>query len=400
MDYFHEDIVSTRSNTGFYVNHATGYSMLGYLCAYYRHYYPIEFCTAFLNCSETEEDIAAGTSLIHQFGYRIMPAKFGVSRAGYFYNKEDGVIYKSVDSIKNMNKIVAEEMYALRDNNYSSFTDLLFDLDKKTSLRSNQLEILIKLDFFSDFGTPYKLMYLVSRFDNLAKRKSIRVDQLESLDVDSDIIARYSTKYSPTRIEEIDVERYIMTNMLDPNDFEKCHKPSGDWSTKKFVKKAEISLEDPGMLPYATKIVIGSYSDINNRDLVKYYEETAQPTPVPANTMIEWQKEYLGYVEYKDPTADKRLIVVMDVDTKYSPRIVAYSVRTGETKDLKIHKRRYPNRPDIITSFSDLPLKDGDMVYLKKCKQEPKTKLGDDGNWHKDWSQMEWWIKDYSIIDK
>ena len=31
--------------------------MLGYLCGYYRHYYPIEFCTAALNCSKSDEDI-------------------------------------------------------------------------------------------------------------------------------------------------------------------------------------------------------------------------------------------------------------------------------------------------------------------------------------------------------
>ena len=391
-------VIEDSASYMFGFNHATGYSMLGYLCAYYRYYYPLEFCTAFLNCSESEADITAGTQLIRDLGYKIMPPKFGMSRAGFFYNLEDGTIYKSIDSIKYMSKTIAEELYNLSQNHFESFTDLLYAIKGHTSLDARQLDILIKLNFFSDYGDPQKLLYICTRFSNLATRKTISLDKLKELCVERDDIARFSDKQTTTRIEELDVERYIADHKLNSDDFKKCHKPKGEWSTKKFAKQLGLNLEeDPSLLPYASKIVIGSFSRIHNRDLIKYYEDTCKAPPTPVNVQIQWEKEYLGYIEYKDPTKDPRVILVISVDTKFSPKIVAYCLKTGETKELKIHKRRFPKRPDIITSFADLPLHDGDFVYLKKCKQKPKMK-NVNGDWKEDWSVMEWWVKDYKIL--
>jgi hypothetical protein len=327
-----------------------------------------------------------------------MPAKFGVSRSGFFFNKEDGAIYKSVDSIKELNKTVGEELFALKNNHYESFIDVLYDIKEKTSLRSNQLEILIKLNFFSDFGDPSKLLYLMSRFNDLAYRKTISLDKLKDLCVEKDDLAKFSVKQTRTRIEELDIDRLIVDWNIDPTILEKCHKPKGGWSTKKFVRLLGMSLEeDPSLLPYATKIVIGCFSEINNRGLLKYYEGTCVAPPTSPAVQMQWQQEYLGYIEYKDPTADKRLVMVMNLDTKFSPKFTAYSLKTGETKDLKVHKKKIFNRPDIVTAFADTPFKEGDVIYMKKCKQEPKMKKqGDD--WVKDWSQMEWWINDYKVV--
>ena len=391
-------VIEDSASYQFGFNHATGYSMLGYLCAYYRYYYPLEFCTAFLNCAESEADFTAGNSLIKVLGYKVMPAKFGVSRAGFFFNKDEGAIYKSVDSIKYMSKEVAEELYAISNVHYDSFTDLLYAIDAHTSLDSRQLTILIKLGYFSDYGDPAKLLYVMQRYDDLGDRKTIKVDQLKSFVIERKDIERFCGKVTPTRIEEIDVDRLIRDRGIDPSVLEKCHKNDGSWSTKKTVRKLGLSLEDPEMLPYATKIVLGSFSDIRNRDLIRYYEDTCQARPTPPQTRMEWEREYLGYIEYKNPSLSPRIVMVMDLDTKFSPRFTGYCLKTGETKDLKIHKKRIWNRPDVITAFADLPVKNGDLIYLKKCKQEPKMKkVGD--KWVKDYGQMEWWIKDYVTLD-
>ena len=391
-------IIEDASSYMFGFNHATGYSMLGYLCAYYRHYYPLEFCTAFLNCAESESDFTAGTQLIKDLGYKIMPAKFGVSRSGFFFSKEDGAIYKSVDSIKELNKAVGEEMFVLRDNHYESFIDVLYDLKEKTSLRSNQLDILIKLNFFSDFGEPNKLLYLASRFDRLAMRKNIRIDQLNELNIERDDLIKFSGKQRKTRIEELDVGRLVADRNVPCEKLGNCHKPSGGWSTKRCAKLLGLDLEnDPSLLPYATKIVMGSFSDIDNRGLLKYYEQTAISIPASPATRMQWEKEYLGYIEYSDPTADPRLVMVMNLDTKFSPRFTAYCLKTGETKDLKVHKKKFYRNPEIVTAFADTPFHDGDILYMKKCKLEPRQKkVGDD--WIKDYTQMDWWIKDYKVV--
>ena len=139
--------------------------MVGYLVAYFRYYHPLEFITAFFNYSPTESDIVNGMKLATIKGISVKPPKFRYSRADYFMDKETNSIYKGIRSVKYMNDEVAEQLYALRDKEYDSFFDLLKDIKDKTSINSRQLNILIRLDFFSEFGNAKELGALVSWFD-------------------------------------------------------------------------------------------------------------------------------------------------------------------------------------------------------------------------------------------
>lgn len=394
-------VILDASNYLFSRNHSCPYSYEGYAEGWLRYYYPLEFITVALNnCADKEEKTKALIEYARKVNIPIVAPRFGHSKAEYFCDKNQGVIYKGIGSIKHLNGVVADELYSLSRANYKSFVDLLYSIKESTTLDSWQLEILIKINFFSDFGDPSKLLYLTTRFDRLAYRKSIKVDQLKELNVEPEDLVRYSAKQTKTRIEELDIDRLLADRKIDPATLEKCHKPSGEWSTKKCARQLDLNLEeDPTLLPYATKIVMGSYSEINNRGLLKQYEKTCQAPPTPPTVQMQWQKDYLGYIEYKDPTADPRIVMVMNLDTKFSPKFTAYCLKTGETKELKVHKKKFFKRPDIVTAFADTPFKDGDMLYMKKCKQEPKMKKdGDD--WVKDWSQMEWWIKDYVIMEE
>lgn len=393
-------LVQSCISYGFCSAHAAATSLDMCYGAYCKIHYPLEYYTVcFNNYSGDEVRTRKLREELKYFGIKLEGARFGHSVSQYSMDKDANCIYKGVGSVKFMSDQAAEELYALRVNHYSSFVDLLYDIDRKTSVDSRQLDILIKLNFFSDFGEPNKLLYLASRFDRLAMRKNIRIDQLNELNIERDDLIKFSDKHTKTRIEELDIDRLIADRHIDPATLEKCHKPSGEWSTKKCARQLDLNLEeDPTLLPYATKIVMGSFSDINNRELLKYYERTSQAPPTPPTVQMQWQKDYLGYIEYKDPTADPRIVMVMNLDTKFSPKFTAYCLKTGETKELKVHKKKFFKRPDIVTAFADTPFKDGDMLYMKKCKQEPKMKKdGDD--WVKDWSQMEWWIKDYTIME-
>lgn len=128
------------------------------MTAYYRCYYPLEFITSFLNNAANDEDILNGTILAKQKGIQIVNPKFGVSRGDYFFDKETNRIAKGLKSIKHIGEAVAEEMYKLsQDGKYTCFSDLLYDIKTKTTLDSRQLDILIKIDFFSDFGNQREL---------------------------------------------------------------------------------------------------------------------------------------------------------------------------------------------------------------------------------------------------
>lgn len=392
-------LVQSCISYGFCSAHAAATSLDMCYGAYCKIHYPLEYYTVcFNNYAGDEVRTRKLREELKYFNIKLEGARFGHSVSQYSLDRENNCIYKGVGSVKFMSDQAAEELYALRVNRYSSFIDLLYDIDQKTSVDSRQLDILIKINFFSDFGDPSKLLYLATRFDRLAYRKSIKVDQLKELNVEPEDLARYSAKQTKTRIEELDIDKLLTDRKIDPATLEKCRKPSGEWSTKKCARQLELDLEqDPSLLPYATKIVMGSFSDINNRELLKYYERTSQAPLTPPTVQMQWQKDYLGYIEYKDPTADPRIIMVMNLDTKFSPKFTAYCLKTGETKELKVHKKRFFKQPDIVTAFADMPFKDGDMLYMKKCKQEPKMRKEGD-NWVKDWSQMEWWINSYDVL--
>ena len=67
-------------------------------------------------------------------------------------------IYKGLASIKYMNEKVADELYSLKDCVFDDFIDVLETVHECTSINSRQLDILIKLDFFSEFGKSQKLL--------------------------------------------------------------------------------------------------------------------------------------------------------------------------------------------------------------------------------------------------
>lgn len=186
-------VIEDASAYMFGKNHSIAYCLLGYLCAYFRYYHPVEFITAFLNDAANDEDIRNGTALAKQRGITIVPPKFGISRSDYFFTKEKRVIAKGLSSVKYMGKAVVDELYALSKRQYATFTDLLWTLSHHSSLDARQLDILIKIDFFSDFGNQRELFQIVSLFDLFKKgeAKQLKKERAAALGIE-DIVSKYA----------------------------------------------------------------------------------------------------------------------------------------------------------------------------------------------------------------
>lgn len=194
-------ILEDSASYQFGYNHSIAYCLLGYLCAYYRYYHPLEFVTSFLNNAANEDDIRNGTTYARQVGIRVTMPKFGVSRSNYAFDREKNIVAKGLASIKYMSDGVAEELYDLaHQNSYSCFTDLLYDIDRKTSLNTRQLDILIKLDFFSDFGNQRELLRMMEMFYDVFKKgeaKKIAKDRVDGTQLEP-IVSRYATGVTKT----------------------------------------------------------------------------------------------------------------------------------------------------------------------------------------------------------
>lgn len=161
-------IIEDSSSYMFGYNHSIAYCLLGYLCAYYRYYHPIEFITAFLNNAANEDDIRNGTAYANRVGIMVTMPKWGLSKSEYFFDKKRNIIAKGLASIKFMSDGLAESLYNLaHTKHYSRFIEVLKDLDRETTLNTRQLDILIKIDFFSDFGNQRELLRITDMYYNL-----------------------------------------------------------------------------------------------------------------------------------------------------------------------------------------------------------------------------------------
>ena len=170
-------IIEDSSNYQFGFNHSTGYSMIGYVCAYLRYYYPCEFITAYLNNANNEDDINMGTELARTLNIKVEGIRFRHSVSDYSCDPKKKIIYKGLTSIKFMNDKVANELYNLRDKTFGNFLELLADI-MNTSCNSRQLQILIELGFFEEFGHPNMLLKQCELFNKFYGKKQIKKDTL------------------------------------------------------------------------------------------------------------------------------------------------------------------------------------------------------------------------------
>lgn len=166
-------VIIDSSDYGFSINHSDAYSWLGYTCAWLRYYYPLEFLTASLNVNINK---AEKTSRLIEYakekGITINGIKFRYSKAGYMFDKESNSIYQGIEPIKYLNSQVADGLYTLRDREYDNFTDLLLHI-KDGSIYSNynigDLESNIIVEEGEEIGDLRELIKLGYTPSNLAK---------------------------------------------------------------------------------------------------------------------------------------------------------------------------------------------------------------------------------------
>lgn len=327
-------IIEDSSDYQFGYNHSTGYSMIGYMCGYLRYYYPKEFLTAYLNNAQNDDDIIMGSQLANQLGISIKPIKFRYSSAKYTPTKDS--IYKGIASVKHLNEEVSQQLYNLRDNHYDTFVDLLMDIKDKTSCDSRQLDILTKLDFFSEFGRIGKLLKIEKAFASIYGKKQMKKDKAEELG-----LAEYVKKYSGKETEKM-------------------------------------------------------YSMIDSIALLKDIESSTFNRVDKARDIIGWQDEFLGYMDYVNPNIPKSYMVVTHLNTKYSPRFDGYCLNNGRSVMFKARKTGKPSA--MYDTFAQKPFEDGDIISIVKCSKRNKSKMVD-GEWVKIPDEYEWWLDKYEIVN-
>ena len=224
-------VIEDASRYLFSINHSQPYSYEGYACAWLRYYYPVEFLTCALNINkDNEEKTKALTSYAKKIGIKILPVKFRHSTFEYSADVKNKCIYKAISSIKYMNDDLSRFLYNLRDKQYDSFIDLLVDIEE-SAINSRQLQILIDLGFFDEFGHPRKLNAQYEIYNKFYGKKQIKKDSVKGYPIW--VFEKYASKETdkqfrfedtlPMIVELCEVIDYPKTTIRDRISSELMH---------------------------------------------------------------------------------------------------------------------------------------------------------------------------------
>lgn len=304
-------MIQSCMSYGFCSAHAAATSLDMCYGAYLKVNYPLEYYSVcFNNYSDDQVRTNKLKKELDYFNIKLSDIKFRHSTSKYSYNRENNTIYKGMSSIKYIGDNVGDDLYALKDNKYDDFIDLLIDI-KNTSVNSKQLEILIKLNFFSEFGEINTLLKQVDYFDKVYGKKQFKIDKLEELGLPKDIVKLHCKKQTEKIWKDFDSVSLL----------------------KDIIKNVE-------------------YKETSLMDIFNY------------------QQELYGYVSYVQPTANKRLYYVSNINsTKYLTTITLYEIYSGKTRTVKMWTSAYNRNP----------FNKGVILYIisleKKNKKEPTGEI-------------------------
>ena len=198
-------VIQDAAHYSFNASHSLSVAVDSIYGAYLKSHYPLEYFTVVLTMyADDMERTAKLISELPYFNIKINPVKFGKSGAEYTMDKETNSIYKGISSIKYCNSQIADELFELSKNKYNSFVDLLQDIKNLTSVNSRQLDILIGLDFFSDFGGNAKLLKVAEMYDKLGTVKVIAKKKMEELGLSEFMMKKHCGKETQSQWREID----------------------------------------------------------------------------------------------------------------------------------------------------------------------------------------------------
>ena len=242
-------VVEDAAHYSFNASHSLSVAIDSIYGAYLKSHYPLEYFTVVLTLYA--DDIDRTSKLIQELPYfnvTIQPIKYGKSGSDYTMDKENNAIYKGVSSVKYCNSQIADELLVLSKNKYNSFIDLLKDIKEKTSLNSRQLDILIRLNFFSDFGNNKYLLKVSEIYDKFASAKIIAKKKMEELGVTEFLMAKYAGKETASQYRDLDNEGLIK---------ELCNK----------VKNESLGVVEQ----ISSEIEFLGYADYTNKDISENY---------------------------------------------------------------------------------------------------------------------------------
>lgn len=324
-------VVEDAAKYSFNASHSLSYAYDSLYGAYLKSHYPLEYYTVALNYYSNDATRTGKlTKELKSYGISLEKPSFRYSIDKYFMDKENNKIYKGTEAIKFLNKDCSLYLYSLRENKYETFVDLLAEItdakdeNNRSYVNSRQIDILIKSQYFQEFGNNKKLLTIYNYFKVLYGRKVLSKDKAKELNL-------------PSYIFEQD----------------------GVTQTEKQYKFENIC------------------------DILKLIEHNTPNESFGIKEQVEFENDALGYINMTYDV-DKRVCYVLDIDTKYTPKVTLYCLRNGKTVLCKVNK----------ALFKKQPLKVGMIIRASRFEERYKQAYVN-GGWQRT-NDKEWWCSAYN----
>lgn len=346
-------VIKNSARYSFNAPHALSMAFDSLYEAWMKAHYTSKFYEVVLNHYQDKNDKKNKIAeLEHEamtcFGYKIGSYKYGLDNSRFVIDDQTKTIFPSLGSVKGIGLKAVEDLYKISQNGLDDFVDIYLSI-KGTQVNNTVFSNLVKIGYFKEFGTVKQLLQQIDTINqyraNGEFKRTLSKKTAQTLGLDEGTIKKYCTDIS-AKTGKISEKQYKIIDCVG------------------FIKALCKKIPD---------------DEYSFRELIKF------------------QQEILGYIEMYDERFDKRLVVVTKLDTKYSPKFIAYCLKNRKTSEIKVHKTRNFKDKKIITSFKDLPFEDGDILYMKSCEKKLKVRRNSDGTWEEIPGEFSWWLNDYSI---
>lgn len=399
-------IINDSCSYLFNASHAYCMALDSLYCAYLKAHYPYEFYEVllqFYSDKGNKDKVRLIKQEMKAFGISEGPYRFGVDNRKFKADKDHNQIIPSLLSIKSLSQKCADVMYKLGQQQWPTFIHL-YRKAQEEGVNTKQLDILIKIGYFSQFGTQKQLDQMVEMLELFGweERKSIDTEKVPEK-FRSDISLYIDDKGDFLPLENIDI-----TAIRDQKDAALNAIVTEMKSTYK-TKKASLELiKSNADLPavhryYDTK---RHYDDLiaNAQDklaqsqrerglqcLLEICESIlANREDYKAAENIQREFNCLGYLANDYSKYNSSYGIVSTIDDKYATRkVTIYRICDGETTVYKVFAK----------TWEELPLMEGDIIRIKEARQDYRRMKDEAGHWVPT-KELEWILKGYDVFRK
>ena len=345
-------IVEDFAGYGFNASHSYCMALDSLNQAYLKAHYPLAFYETMLRRyteKGKKDKVKALKEEMKYFDIKLGELKFGEDNRDFTMDEKTNSISQSLVAVKGVSQIVADQIYELgkRKDEFDNFLDIRHAIkQERKGIKKNQLEALIEIGYFSEYGSISYLKKIIELYDNWYERK---IYNKTGNKMDS-IVKQFASKETPKQFSGIDSIGLINYLMKDEFNF--------------------ISTLEKAMIEFK------AFGEIT-----------------------------IMFEDYNPCTC-----IIIELDDKWKNKTAkVYNIATGKTKEIKVGGGIYDYQPfkvyDVIDVYHLFQKPKKDKVVVEVTDKEGNVVLDEDGNpktknkWIPN-GEFETWCDEYHMYSK